>query len=329
VFIIIEGPTCVGKTTFTARLYEYLKDFGPIRPLHRSRPEEQTRRWVLTDYVLSVEDYAPAANYTVLADRWHYGEGTYAPIYRPKTNKDGFGLLGVAGWRWTELFLMSRGALVIRLDADNQTLIDRLYSRGDDHVADADELVALAQSYRDLGQLSPTTARVINTTEVDVADLDLDEFYFSALQLEAAAKVILDVSPDYLGNPRPDILLVGDKRNITPRYGEETQLPFMPVDQSSGGYLLESLPNEFWPRVGIVNGRDMRGNLRELWEVLGRPRPVSLGNPAARSLIEAGFDDIEFTRLRHPAFTRRFEHFSQGQYGDDIVAAAELKGTYA
>jgi thymidylate kinase len=327
--ILVEGVTCSGKTMFTARLYRYLREFNTVELLHRSRPEERTRRWVLTDYVLNVEDYIPSGEYDILADRWHYGEVTYAPLYRPETNKDGFGLLGRSGWRWVELFLLSRGAIVIRLDADDDVLVQRLHNRGDDDVNDEQELLTLAQSYRETNRYSPSTVLQLDTSRIDVVDVQLDEYYFAALQAETAAKTILDVTHDYVGNPRPDVLLVGDRRNITKKYGEETRLPFMPVDQSSGVYLMESLPEDFWPQVGLVNGNDVRASLRDLWEALGRPRPVALGNPAARALTQAGFDEIEFTRLRHPAFVRRFRHTDQVEYGESIMAAAEKKGTYA
>jgi len=328
--IIVDGPTCAGKSTLSEQLAGYLREFSrDITFVHKSQPQVLNRRWVLKDYVLEHETYQPGISFDMLADRWHFGEATYARLYRPDTDKDGFGLLGVAGWRWVELFLLSRGALGIRLDADNQTLVDRLHTRGDDHVADAETLIRVADAYRSAGAYSPSTQLVFDTTRAELEPINLDDIYFAALAAEALPAEILGHTPEYVGNPRPDVLLVGDKRNVTKKYGNETMLPFMPVDQSSGVWLLESLPEDLWPRIGMVNGNDMTGDLRQLWELLGRPRPVALGNQAEKALLRAEFDPMEFSLVKHPAHARRFDHSNKVEYGQSIAEAELLKGTYA
>jgi len=109
--IVIEGTDASGKTTLVSEIQKQLNDLFPnnVEFFHKSKPEEMTRRWVLKDYVTSVENFDWTKKIAV-ADRWHWGEVTYAPLKRPESSSDGYGLLGVAGWRWVELFLSSRGA---------------------------------------------------------------------------------------------------------------------------------------------------------------------------------------------------------------------------
>lgn len=144
---IIEGATCSGKTTLYDRVYQGLKDNAV--QVHMERPAELTRRWVLKEYVNRWERHKDDA---ILADRWHWGEVSYAPIYRPETDLDGFGLLGRAGWRWTEMFLASRGAAIAHLTASNETLITRLRERGDDHVQNEHDLLRVSSLYEEIGR---------------------------------------------------------------------------------------------------------------------------------------------------------------------------------
>lgn len=326
-FIIVEGPSLAGKTTLVNALRARLLLDGQVQLEHKGPPAELTRRWVLKDYVLDHENYVPASDTSLLADRWHYGEYCYAPIYRPETNKDGYGLLGSAGWRWVELFLLAKGALIVQLDARDEVLFHRFEDRGDNQIDNPADLFEVARNYREVGKHSVVPRLTYDTSAGK--PIDIDPIWFRALQEETLATDIHAITPEYIGNPRPDVLLIGDKRNVTKRYGDETRSAFMPVDNSSGTYLLESLPEHFWPKVGLINGNDLAGNLRELWEILGRPRPISLGNQATRALTRAGFEAVEFSTLRHPAFTRRFEYASQGVYGERIAKAAQSKGTYA
>jgi hypothetical protein len=110
-FIIVEGTDASGKTTLVNEIQKQLETLFPRKSIefyHKSKPEQMTRRWVLEDYVTSIET-GDWQNRIAVADRWHWGEVTYAPLKRPESSTDGYGLLGVAGWRWVELFLRSRG----------------------------------------------------------------------------------------------------------------------------------------------------------------------------------------------------------------------------
>jgi hypothetical protein len=261
----------------------------------------------------------------MVSDRWHFGERTYAQLYRPDTNLDGFGLLGQAGWRWTEMFLASRGAVIATLTADNDTLIKRLANRGDDHVTNNSDLLQISSLYEIARRDSNNVGAIYDTSD-EAADAEKFDHFVTSLIDEAKRREELAYKlarwPEwrgYVGSLTADVLLVGDKRNVTKKYGDETRLPFMPVDGNSGDFLLNALPSMFWRSVGMVNGAETE-DLGLLWESLGEPRIVALGNEAANALVSQGLKD--FIKVPHPQWVRRFHNSAQKLYGKDIQMAA-------
>jgi thymidylate kinase len=319
-WIIVEGATCSGKSTLEKELTRQLgKTEDRITKVHMERPLELNRRWALREYVLNWEAHKIEDDSSIIADRWHWGESTYAPIYRPDTNKDGFGLLGVAGWRWVELFLMSRGALTVFLRADHDVLMNRYKIRGDDHVTNNEELLQIAKLYDQAFVDAPTASIGIDTSLPNRTQGQ------AALVIKAASQLqehVSDISAfrGYIGGPKPSALLVGDERNVTKRYGEETKLPFMPVNGNSGDFLLRSLPDAWWPHVGIVNSAEYPVSLPKLWEALGEPPVVALGNNAEKALTKL---KIPHGWAYHPQYVRRFEHKHIDNYGKQLRVAAE------
>lgn len=301
-----------------------VKELGhDVEMHHKDRPKELTRRWVLGDYVLNHEYYYPGKR-DMISDRWHWGERTYAAVYRTDTNRDGYGLLGQAGWRWVEMFLASRGAVIASLTADNNTLIKRLAERGDDHVTSNEELLQVSSLYELARRESNVVGAIYdasNPWDDEKFDRFVENLLTEARLREAQAEKLLtwENHRSYLGSPTPDTLLVGDRRNITKKYGDETQLPFMPVDGNSGEYLLNALPSMFWRTVGIVNGSEV-DNLQLLHGLLGEPKIIALGNDAAKALTKNGMDD--FIKFPHPQFMRRFHNKDQIEYGKAIMKAA-------
>jgi hypothetical protein len=294
---------------------------------HKGRPLEETRRWVLKDYVNSVEHINFSQDCNGLSYRWHWGEITYAPKYRPHTNIDGFGLLGKAGWRWVELFLMSRGVASFWLYQPLDVIQRRLESRGDEFVKVNDlkdildnYLAASAVSVSLTKQLTPAADSIELIPELAKSIVDIAE------AMSEIVKPILTRYPTYIGNSTPQVLLVGDKRNITEEHGEETKLPFMPVDNNSGDFLLSAIPTELWPKCGIVNVADIDiDDLYELWEDLGSPRVVALGRNAEKGIMAAGIPSSEYDVLPHPQHVKRFNYRSSLEYGQAIQQSADNK----
>jgi len=323
-FIVVEGTDASGKTSLISAVENEVKRRYPDRKItmsHKGRPLEETRRWVLHEYVTSCEDIN-FIDETIISDRWHWGEITYAPLKRAHTNIDGYGLLGKSGWRWTELFLLSRGIAEFWLYQPLEIVKSRLGSRGDDFVAvgELQEIIgqyevaaALSASLTD--KLTPDSESLDKVNElaaqvVDVAEKKLNEARFTRRY------------KNYIGSPNPDALLVGDRRNIVERYGEETQLPFMPVDGNSGEFLLSALPDTFWRNVGIVNANDFEVNLHDLWLDLNRPRIVVLGRLAEKAIMRTEINPKHYDVLPHPQYVRRFHNKDKEIYGQAIEKSA-------
>ncbi len=147
-FIIVEGTDASGKSSLISEINRQVSELYPnqqISYFHKGRPDEETRRWVLEEYAIDVSLIDWRASIAI-ADRWHWGEVTYAPLKRAHTCTDDFGLLGVSGWRWVELFLMSRGASQFWLHQPLEVIQKRLSLRGDTFVS-PDELAYILERY--------------------------------------------------------------------------------------------------------------------------------------------------------------------------------------
>lgn len=320
-FIIIEGTDASGKSTLiqavkdeAARRYPGRK----IHLLHKSRPEEETRRWVIKDYVLSVENIDLDKD-IIIADRWHWGEATYAPLKRPHTDKDGFGLLGEAGWRWTELFLASRGVAHFWLYQPLGVISKRLLDRGDDYIR-VEELGKILKLCRkafkhsiNSVKMTPKADSLGSVAEHAASIVDYAEYL-------AEEYGELRRYPHYIGSASPAVLLVGDERPSKPWYGSSTKLPFIPVDGNSGNYLMSALQKRFWRSVGVVNANESSETFIDLWTALGRPNIVALGREAEKALAKLGLKErVDYAVLPHPQFVRRFFNRHKGQYGKAIA----------
>jgi hypothetical protein len=326
-FIVIEGTDASGKTSLISAVRDEITRQFPSMPLfefHKGKPDELTRRWVLQDYVTSIEKQ-DWFNSIGLSDRWHWGEVTYAPKYRPHTNKDGYGLLGKAGWRWVELFLWSRGVAQFWLYQPLEVIQARLEARGDEFVkvGDLEEVLGYYETAVDNSILAD-----ILTPKADSKDSieTLARYVISVAQaIELNAKHLQEF-PYYIGNPNPRVLLVGDTRNITKQYGEETTLPFMPVDGNSAEFLLSALPDRLWRDCGIININDpgVRESFIDLWLELNRPKIVVLGRQAEKTLNASILDEDLYTVLPHPQYVRRFFNRTKEEYGEAIARAVEI-----
>lgn len=326
-FIAIEGPDGSGKSSLVSEIHACILKTNPSAKIvthHKGRPAEETQRHLLNEYVIDLEKN-DIFNQIHVADRWHWGEVTYAPIKRPHTNNDGYGLLGKSGWRWVELFMQSRGMAQFFLYEKLDIITARVKSRGDDFV-DISELEAIHKAYE-------TASRLANIAETIIPGPDsLDElsaFAFHMIDLATAVArraSFLAKYPQYIGSPRPSILLVGDQRNITEKYGEETILPFMPVNSNSGAFLLSALPDDLWKHVGIINGNEIDSHeLASLHKELGSPPIAALGKLAEGALLRTTIHVEDYTVLRHPQYVKRFRHSEQELYGKEIKKVADKK----
>jgi hypothetical protein len=322
VFIVIEGADGSGKSSLAKKVVEKLGAATGQAPVqfHKGKPEELTRRWVLHEYAIDIE----RENFTeknAVADRWHWGEITYAPLKRPHTCKDEYGLLGQAGWRWVELFLASRGIAQFWLRQPLDIIVSRVEQRGDDFI-NAGELRQILDLYSSGAEKALALSGVIVPPDDIEALDDVVDRVISIGELKSSTARLLSGFPEYIGVPRPKVLLVGDKRNENKK-PSSTILPFMPVDSNSGEFLMTALPEQLWRNVGIVNAADVYGlRLLQLHSALDRPKIVALGRLAERELRNAGLYDGTVV-VPHPQYVKRFHHSDKYEYGRAIESFAD------
>ena len=268
-FIVIEGSDGSGKSSLADEVARQLADKYPefyTTRFHKGRPEEETRHWVLNDWVMSIER-VNWFNAVAVADRWHWGEATYAPLKRPHTCKDPYGLLGVAGWRWTEWFMASRGIAQFWLYQPLDVIKSRVAIRGDDFVK-LDELERIVDLYEQTSQkvLSLTSKLTPRADSTVTIDLLAQHVIYRAEEIQNEAKKLAEFDR-YIGSPNPKILLVGNWS------ASDSILPCYPAEGSPEEALIESLPDSIWRKVGIVNKNDFSSDeLSKLVKVLGNPK---------------------------------------------------------
>jgi hypothetical protein len=202
----------------------------------------------------------------------------------------------------------------------------RLNARGDDYVQ-ANELEQILGLYEVAAAMSAGLAGRLTP-----APDSLDSIGHLASHIINRADAIQDDAqelarfPEYIGPRFPRVLLVGDTRNITKKYGEETILPFMPVDGNSGEYLLTALESDKWKTMGIVNVNDMSSErFEDLWCTLRRPPVVALGRLAERGIRHANIPDYLYTVTSHPQHVRRFFNSKKEEYGQAITRLSTKK----
>lgn len=283
--IILEGVDGAGKTTLANELVRRVRDADYV---HRSQPQGD----ILTEYEDTLT-YVPGGR-SVVADRWHWGELVYGPVYR------GGSALTPAQFTHVELFLRSRGVVVVLVDPGLDTVKERLATRGETFLQPGDvELVwrgfqAVAES---------STCTWVKTAGTDPVDAEriISRAFDEQLRCHFLPR-------GYVGDPRPELLVLGDKRNSGPG------LPFPPSPTNCGRHLLEALPTT---SVGIANANEV--DPYSLWLALDRPAVVVLGREAAKRCDATEIES--FGTVPHPQYVRRFAHHHIDEYRAAIETA--------
>lgn len=319
--IILEGPDGTGKSTLAQVIYDKLVDRAKARTrvylLHQGPPKLHP----LDHYVTPLLRYRPNTDVHIVCDRWHWGEAVYPHILGRPTKLDD------EVWRYTELFLQSRAAVVTYLDRPVNQLRATLIKRGDDlvqpkHIADIACLYDVVHSkysnvYRNRIMMTP----YFEHSDVNSLDFLATQIILTAETIEQRA-FNSDVNDlvTYVGHSMPHILLIGDVRNGIDKMRHELAPAFGPYPATSGHYLMRSLLNTdlFNERLGIVNINDV-DPASKLMTMLTPDSVVALGENAHRKL-----DELKWPHgaVPHPQYVRRFHHHMHDKYGEAIVRAA-------
>lgn len=239
----------------------------------------------------------PGRDHLIL-DRFHWGETIWPEIFgRTSDFTEPMRL-------HTELYLQSRGALVVHCQGTASGIVQRL--RGEpyppaDRVPDA---LRLFQEASDRSRL-PVFAYDFETADGNV----VDQLAFAGRRLEEWVTPVWQVTDHWVGNANARLLLVGDRPGPTTYDGGDS--PFRPYG-GCASHLLAAAAKLNSP-LALTNARTRRGDvsLHALWQALSRPKVVALGNIADTALSGS---DVPHGMIPHPQFVKRFWNQLLPQY---------------
>ncbi len=296
-FIALEGVDGAGKSTVADAVEAEINKRFPGEPVTRLH-SSQLERDPLDEYALDFESYVPGGGKHIIADRLHYGELIYGPLYRDESALDR------AGFRWVEMYLQARGATVWHVSAALETVENRLRLRGEDYL----ESHHVERVWREFSSVAKTSLLHGGDAMTDefTPDVIAEAIVAQAIWTEDRAASVF--RPSYIGRHLPNVVVVGDaQQDASPGV---TQAPFLPIESTSGKFLFESLPDSWWHGVGAVATDEP--DLNELFEALLDPAIVALGMHASEALDDL---DIDHCIVPHPEKIRRFHYKDKTQYG--------------
>lgn len=306
--IIVEGVDCARKSTLVDRLAERVAQLRlgeHVDVWHAGPPTKHP----LDEYVVPLLDYRPLRGRHIICDRWHLGEAVYPSIFNRATKFD------LAVQAYTELFLRSRAAVLVHVDAESADVQACLRARGDELV-DPSQASVILDEFR-----SRASASLLPTLVVEgfkASEDDVDAIIRRANILDYASRA-LEPFTTYVGPRMPGTLLLGDVRHGHLR-GDATDLrtAFMPYGATSGHYLFSQIIRRYGYQslasVGVANACDDDDH-EALWTLLRKPRTVALGRQAQKRTPWAT------VRTAHPQFARRFRHGDGDNYAREILGS--------
>lgn len=312
--VIVEGPDCARKSTLVDAL---------ARELEREYPHDsvEVRRAAapsghpLDEYVTPLLDYRPHGGRHVLCDRWHLGEVVYPAVFDRATRLD------PAVLAYVELFLRSRGALLVVVTPPVDELLRCLRTRGDPLV-DERQLVVAREGFVDAATRS-SLPLIWLKDEVVAHELTYAVISEALTYASLAASPRLDDFVTYVGDVAPRTILLGDVRRTGSEPGD-LRPAFMPYPATSGHYLLRAFAADArFPgaRVGLANACDV-DDVRALVARLAPREVVALGANAARAVAGARLGGwAAERRAPHPQYWRRFRHHDLAEYRDLVLGA--------
>lgn len=326
--IILEGVDGTGKSTLALRLVEAIETAFPgdrVELLASGPP----RLHPLDEYETPLYDYRPGTGRHIICDRWHVGEAVYPRVLGRETYWD------TAVHRHLELFMRSRGALLVYVEPPAEVSAHWFSERGDEMInaADRDELATIYREFM-LGT---------HLTKLHVVDpgspFTVENIVGQARRLDAQYAE-LNRFVTYVGPRHPAYLILGDVRHglgseiaharrlgVAPNTMSTIPrgVAFGPYRATSGHYLLTNLPLTLWEsRIGLANACDV-DDITDLRSQLGYPPTVALGVNAWQALVASitSMEDGQIAAAPHPQYVRRFQNRHGWAYGQIIASAVK------
>lgn len=321
--ILVEGTDGAGKTTLVAAVADALRiayphDVVEVRKCGPPTPSAHP----LDLYAEPLYDYRPGCGRHIIYDRHFIGEWIYPEVLGRPSRAD------VPSWRWLNIMLAARGALLVHAVADLETLADNLERRGDDLVR-VSQLRRISLEYETVLKQATLESHVVRFGD----PLAVSDIITRARIAEARAGNLTRFIT-YVGPPRPRYLLLGEVRHAIGRYATPAREAiltspeltrslgpaFGPYPGTSGHYLLQNVPQPLLDAgLGLANACDVDDPV-ELWEALGRPHYAVLGRGAERAVRSRMY---RYGVAPHPQYWRRFYSAYGDHYGTLIKSALE------
>lgn len=298
--IVLEGPDGAGKSTLAREINDIIGRHAPVEMLHAGPLTGHP----LDAYELPIASYRPGTRH-IICDRWHLGEMVYPTLFDRATRWDD------AVAQHIHMFLQSRGACVVVLNPGVEELRTRLEVRGDALIKPR-HIDSIVRSYEK-----------IPSVFIDIGGSATPKSIIKRARIAHLNAIKLNRFETYVGPPNPKVLILGDERAFAARKRAPGLGAFMPYRNTSGHFLLKHLARTgaYIHTIGLANACDA-DNPSELWEVLGRPKVVTLGSNAHEKLVR---QDIPHGAVPHPQFIRRFHVRSGTDYVLAISQAASSR----
>lgn len=303
---VVEGPDKAGKTTLVHEIVTRLVEGGcsgdNIAELH-SGP---IRKHPLDEYVRRIDCALLEAEH-VVCDRLHIGEAIYGPLLRgesrmPEHVED-----------WIDMYLKSRGAVLVWVDTPMTVIANRIKSEGDELI-DLDDAKFVYLAYAE--HFSARGKRAISLKPVRRSA-------FGSMLMEAGEHRDLEAAAlfphtSYIGAKTARYLFIGHERSSM---AQRRGLPgaFAPYGWSSGAFLMQAL-KDFGQSYsyGLVNAGEDE-DLEHLIHVLEGPELIALGSEASTILTDM---EIPHATVPHPQWVKRFHSMRARRYGELLERAA-------
>jgi hypothetical protein len=215
------------------------------------------------------------------------------------------------------MFLQSKGAVLVHATPPIKDIVANVQERGDDLI-----------KIRQLQGIHAAYIAMIQSSRLPkIRYAALGNPFIPGEVIRLARYMEGHVQPirpfvTYIGHHKPKFLLLGDvrhnlrdtARDLIPELTREYGPAFGPYRGTSGHFLLQHLPYSIIGGTGLPSGVGLANacdvdNAAELWETLGKPITVALGQNAARCATWA------HVRTEHPAYVRRFKSTEGTAYG--------------
>lgn len=310
----LEGPDLAGKSTLADELEKLYVSHDVVVNRFKHGPLKADQD-PLSEYLVPLQDYD--GNRIWIIDRLHLGELIYGPLLR------GASRLTMAQAYYIELALRSLGGYQVHVTAMQEMLSRRYAARGDDLVS-LEQLLTVREHYNTLIYHHMPWYAGIHTDTMTSAHHAYCVMTSSGPPRQTTPYLRWQegtVPAEYLGGPRPKVLLLGDRQaNGSATQRRPTVIwPFAPWNGTSGHWLFQAM-NTADVRIydiGIINACDRSpADLATVWHALGQPPTIALGLNAKKS-AEAAKVPLA-NHIPHPQFARRFHHKDLLSYGLEI-----------